>query len=129
MDHTTVTLEIDGSRFSSLEGFYDEVSRVLIPGEDWGHNLDALNDVLRGGFGTPEGGFRMVWLHSEKSRTDLGYAETARQLALRLERCHPSNQASVANELKAAREKCGSTVFDWLVTLIECHDDIELVLA
>jgi hypothetical protein len=34
------TYEIDGSRFATLEGFYDEVSRVLIPGADWGRNLD-----------------------------------------------------------------------------------------
>ena len=39
--------EIDGSRFSTLEGFYDEISRVLIPGADWGHNLDAFNDCMR----------------------------------------------------------------------------------
>ena len=50
------TLEIDGTRFDTLEGFYDEVSRQLIPRSDWGRNLDAFNDILRGGFGTPEGG-------------------------------------------------------------------------
>jgi len=27
--------EIDGSRFSTLQGFFDEISRVLIPGADW----------------------------------------------------------------------------------------------
>ena len=40
--------EIDGRRFSTLEGFYDEASRLVTPGADWGHNLDALNDNLRG---------------------------------------------------------------------------------
>jgi hypothetical protein len=29
------TYEIDGSRFSTLEGFYAEISRVLAPGADW----------------------------------------------------------------------------------------------
>lgn len=53
--------EIDGARFSTLEEFFDEVSRVLIPGVFWGHNLDAFNDILRGGFGTPEEGFSLVW--------------------------------------------------------------------
>ena len=43
--------EIDGARFSTLEGFYNEISQALIPGVDWGHNLDAFNDILRGGFG------------------------------------------------------------------------------
>ena len=49
--------EIDGAGFSSLEGFFDEVSRKLIPHAIWGKNLDAFNDILRGGFGTPEDGF------------------------------------------------------------------------
>jgi hypothetical protein len=50
------TFEIDGSRFSTLEGFFEEFSAQVIPGATWGKNLNALDDVLRGGFGTPEGG-------------------------------------------------------------------------
>jgi len=64
--------EIDGSRFSTLEGFFDEVSDVLIPGMWWGRNLDAFNDILRGGFGTPEGGFVLRWKRSTLSRQRLG---------------------------------------------------------
>ncbi len=48
--------EINGAAFSSLEGFFDEVSRKLIPDAILGKNLDAFNDILRGGFGTPEDG-------------------------------------------------------------------------
>ena len=54
----------DGSRTSSLEAFYDEISRVLIPNHDWGRNLDAFDDILRGGFGTPDEGFTLKWRHS-----------------------------------------------------------------
>src|SRR5690242_14123752 len=104
--------EIDGVRFSTLEEFYDEVSRVLIPGASWGHNLDAFNDILRGGFGTPDEGFVLVWKNSDTSRQRLGYPETVRQLTLRLKRCHPSNRESVAQELEAAKREEGSTVFD-----------------
>lgn len=46
--------EIDGSRFHTLEEFYDEIGTALIHGSPWGRNLDAFNDILRGGFGTPE---------------------------------------------------------------------------
>jgi RNAse (barnase) inhibitor barstar len=66
------TLFIDGDRFSDLDGFYDEVSEHLIPGAEWGRNLDAFNDILRGGFGTPESGFHLRWLNSQKSRQELG---------------------------------------------------------
>lgn len=60
--------EIDGSRFSTLEGFFEEISSVLIPGTDWGKNLDAFNDILRGGFGTPDDGFILKWKNSNLSR-------------------------------------------------------------
>jgi RNAse (barnase) inhibitor barstar len=75
--------QIDGNNFSTLKEFYAEISRVLIPGASWGHNLDAFNDILRGGFGTPEGGFILRWKNSKESRQRLGYAETVRQLELR----------------------------------------------
>ena len=49
---------IDGRRFSNMAGFYDEVEQVFTCGLDWkiGRNLDAFNDILRGGFGRHEYG-------------------------------------------------------------------------
>jgi RNAse (barnase) inhibitor barstar len=66
------TYEIDGANFSTIDGFYDEISRVLIPGATWGRNLDAFNDILWGGFGTPEEGFVLVWENHHLSRDRLG---------------------------------------------------------
>jgi len=63
-------IEIDGANFASLEEFYAEVSRKLIPEADWGRNLDAFNDVLRGGFGTPEDGFVLVWKNHVEMTTE-----------------------------------------------------------
>jgi RNAse (barnase) inhibitor barstar len=129
--------EIDGARFSTLEEFYDEIGRVLIPGAEWGHNLNAFNDILRGGFGTPDGGFVLKWKNSALSRERLSYPETARQLDLRLKTCHPANRASVAEWLDEAAQGKGTTVFDWLIEIINVHtaigaeaeDSVELVLA
>lgn len=122
------TLRIDGHGFSTLEEFYDEISRQLIPGVSWGHNLDAFSDILRGGFGTPEGGFTLVWEASDLSRSRLGYRETIRELERRLERCHPSNRAQVEAQLTAARRSRGPTVFDWLVEIIRDEEAVELKL-
>lgn len=127
---------IDGENFSTLDEFYDEVSRVLIPEAVWGRNLDAFNDILRGGFGTPAAGFVLIWKNSSLSRERLGYPETIRQLEIRLTRCDPSNRAQVQNELEQARRQRGPTVFDRLVQIIRIHgaggaeaaDKVDLVL-
>jgi len=131
------TYEIDGMRFSTLEGFYEEISRALIPGVAWGRNLDAFNDILRGGFGTPENGFILRWTNSKLSQERLGHPETVRQLEKRLQRCHPSNRLRVADDLDAARIGIGPTVFDWLIEIIRDHgpagpereDGIDLILT
>jgi RNAse (barnase) inhibitor barstar len=66
--------EIDGSRFSTLEGFFEEFSAQVIPGAAWGKNLNALDDVLHGGFGTPEEGYALRWKNSAISKRTLGAA-------------------------------------------------------
>lgn len=129
--------EIDGNDFATLEEFYDVISSVLLPGANWGRNLDAFNDILRGGFGTPENGFILRWRNSQVSRDRLGYPETVRQLELRLLRCHSSNRPRVREELERAKDETGPTVFDWLVEIIQNHcsggpevkDGVELILA
>src|SRR5262245_51356353 len=81
--------------------------------------LDAFNDILRGGFGTPEGGFVLRWKNSAVSRERLGYPETVRQLERRLARCHPGNRTWVGKDLEQARQGVGPTVFDWLTEIIQ----------
>jgi RNAse (barnase) inhibitor barstar len=127
---------IEGERTTSLEAFYDEVSRTLIPGAYWGRNLDAFNDILRGGFGTPDEGFVIRWRDAAAARASLSYSETVRQLELRLERCHPTNRDSVREDLPAAAAGRGPTVFDWLIGIIQDHgpggaeetDNVHLIL-
>jgi RNAse (barnase) inhibitor barstar len=114
------TYEIDGERFSTLDEFYDEIDRVMKL-SPWGHNLDAFNDILRGGFGTPDDGFTIRWKNHGISKKRLGYPETIRQLKLRLERCHPANREIVAGYLQDAEHGRDQTVFDWLVDIIRRH--------
>jgi RNAse (barnase) inhibitor barstar len=113
---------IDGKQFCTLDEFAEHVSSKVLEGSyQWRGNLDAFNDILRGGFGTPEEGFHLVWEHSDLSRERLGHAETSRQLELRLQHCHPSNRSAVAAKLQDARDGEGPTVFDWLVEIIRVH--------
>ena len=50
------TITIHGDKFSDLETFYDEIDNVLTKDLNWqtGHNLNAFNDLRRGGFGVYE---------------------------------------------------------------------------
>jgi len=120
--------EIDGRRTKSLSAFFAEVSRVLLPGLSWGRNLDAFDDVLYGGFGTPDEGFVIRWRNSSEAREALSYPETVRQLEFRLAHCHPSSREPVERELNLARANTGPTVFDWLLEIIRSHPDVPLVL-
>ena len=127
---------IDGRRFSTLEDFFKEIGNVLIPNVSWGRNLDAFNDILRGGFGTPEEGFRSRWTNHAESRRRLGYGETVRQLQGRLQQSQREERSAALLELERALRNEGPTVFEWLVDIIRQHgaggsegdDGVELVL-
>ena len=67
---------IDGNNFSNLDGFYDEIQKVLCPGFEMGRNLDALNDVFVGGLSDEGIDFKepatVNWTESSKSEKELG---------------------------------------------------------
>jgi hypothetical protein len=119
-DQKAQVLVLDGSTFDDLLGFQRAFSTFLVD-YDWHGNLDAFNDLLRGGFGTPEGGFVLRWLHSARSRKALGYDATVTHLERLLETCHPDNVQRVQSELAAARCNQGPTLFDVVVEIIRDH--------
>mgnify|MGYP001627107324 CR=1 FL=1 len=127
---------IDGEHFSTLDEFFRHFQEQALDGACWGSNLDSFHDVLRGGFGTPEDGFLLIWKNHLLSRSHLGYAETQRVLRRRLTTCHPANEERVQAELALAQQHQGETVFDWLVEIIRIHgpggpeqeDGVELLL-
>src|SRR5262245_33941425 len=53
--HVTAVYVIRGAMVTSLEAFWAEMSEAVNgPGGYFGRNLDALDDCLGGGFGTPD---------------------------------------------------------------------------
>jgi RNAse (barnase) inhibitor barstar len=130
-------IEIDGARFDTLEGFWDEISTRVIPGAYWGRNFDAFNDILRGGFGTPDGGFKLRWVNFQQSREALGFAETIRWLEHALQHCHPDSVEHLKKEIEAASRGEGPTLVDIIIRIIQVHgpggseeeDAVELELA
>lgn len=113
-------LTIDGGQFDDFEGFVARFSGLLDDFE-WRGSLDAFNDILRGGCGTPDGGFEFRWLDSQRSRDVLSWPATLRWREDTIARCHPSNVPRLTAELEAARRGRGTTLFDWIVEIIERH--------
>lgn len=114
-------IEIDGLSFDSLGGFFDVFGTEVLGGTEYGRNLDAFNDVLRGGCGSPEGGFVLRWKNSEISRGRLGYDETVRFIERKLTTCHPSNAEHVNDDLIRARNGEGETLFDIICAILQDH--------
>jgi RNAse (barnase) inhibitor barstar len=125
-------LVIDGSHFSTLNGFYDEVEMLLAKGLDWqaGHNLDAFNDLLYGGFGVmePFEKFTLIWKGSTKSRNDLGKEETIRYYERKLASNQRIKFEMFAEKLEKMKRGEGETLFDVLVEIIQTHPHITLIL-
>ena len=113
-------LVIDGARFSDFDGFTREFSRLLV-NYTWRGNLDAFNDLLRGGFGTPENGWVLRWLNSDLSRSALGYEATIQRLERVLLTCHPSHRLNIEDRIRQARRGQGPTLFDEIVQIIREH--------
>ena len=118
--------ELDG-RFNTLEEFYAEIGRVFFDNQPWGENLDTLNDLLHNHPELPDK-LRLVWRHADRSRAQLGYSETVRQLLLQLRDCQPTVLIKTAWALRAALRGQGPTVFDWLVNLLSEHPNVEILL-
>jgi RNAse (barnase) inhibitor barstar len=123
---------LDGNNFSSLAEFYEEIQNKLTKDLDWeiGRNLDAYNDVLRGGFGVYEyeEAIKLLWKNSEKSKKDLGFPETIKYIEKKLKTCHPTNISFVKNDLEEAKKGSGKTLFEIIIDIIHEHKHIELKL-
>ena len=70
------TFVLDGNNFTDIEGFYNEIDKLLTKNLQWktGHNLSAFNDLLRGGFGVHEDNepIKIKWINFDKSKKALG---------------------------------------------------------
>ncbi len=113
---------IDGKNFYDIEGFYCEIDKLLAKDLTWktGHNLDAFNDLLRGGFGVHEYNepILLIWKNYKKSLADFSYEATAQYYETMLTRCHPTNIPHVKVLLDDARNKKGDTLMDIIVGII-----------
>lgn len=126
---------IDGKDFSDLEGFFCLADRLFRAdnGGVRGHNLDAFNDLLGGGFGVHEPGEPIVikWINYHISREALGYEATARYYKDKLEKTQFNDNYVMKRRMELAKEHQGRTLLDMITSIISDRDsghDCELII-
>lgn len=114
---------INGSHFSNLEGFYEEVSTVFMKDADWKvGTLDGFNDVLYG-IETD-----ITWKNSQKSKEDLGFNVTKEFYENKIRQGKPFNVQLIQQKLDELIDGNGQTLFEILIEIIESHKNITLIL-
>jgi len=126
----TRILTLDGSRIHDLASFYDEVNRVFMADVDWqlGHSLDALDDMLYGGYGALDGDapVTLVWTDFAHSRDALGIDATRAWLQDKLDTPGRYDKARMRRDLDALEAGSGPTFVDLVLEIIASHPNITL---
>lgn len=124
------TLIIEGQTIHDIPSFYDEINRVFMADEDWklGQSLDALDDMLYGGYGALQGGATviLIWRQMEKNREDLGLEATRGHYRRKLEHPERFNIERIRSDLEALERGDGPTFFDIVQQIIADHHNIDL---
>ncbi|MFK4873426.1 ribonuclease inhibitor [Novosphingobium sp. ZW T3_23] len=125
--------EIEGSRIIDILSFYAEINRLLMADETWqlAESLDALNDVLYGGYGAIQGKepVRIVWKDMPATKAALGRAATSAFLKARLATRTMFNGRPIVDQLAAMENGEEATYFDVIMEVFSEHPNIEIVAA
>ena len=125
------TITIDGNNFNDIPSFYEEINRLFMSEQDWrmGQSLDALNDVLHGGFGPIEGNepVTIVWRNFEKSSRDLGYDAMHAHLSAKLRRSDSFNISRITQDIADLERTGHPTYLDHVLNVFADHPNITLV--
>ncbi len=114
---------INGSHFSNMEGFYEEVSQLFMKDENWKvGTLDGFNDIL---YGVDTD---IIWKNSQKSREDLGFDSTKEFYQNKIRIGKPFNVNLIQQTLDKLIDGNGQTLFEILIEIIESHKNITLIL-
>lgn len=123
---------IEGSRIGGIPDLYAELNRLFVTGEDWrlGTSLDALDDLLHGGYGAlaEDHSARVVWRDSARSRQALGVAETKRWLREKLAQPGTFQSDTIQRQLDDLRAGTGLTYYERVLDVFADHPQVTLDL-
>ena len=125
------TLRLDGGAVHDIPSFYDEVNRVFMVGVDWtlGPSLDALDDLLYGGYGAIDGDepVRVVLGDDRRLRAALGVEETRRHHRAKLARPEGFDVALIEARLRDLDAGTGPTYYETVREILAAHPNIVVV--
>lgn len=128
-----LVLQIEGSAINDIASLYAEINRVFMAGEDWqlGPSLDALDDLLHGGYGALAGQAQatLIWRDIAHSRTALGMEATRQWLEAKLDTPGSFNTQAIARQLQALQQGEGTTYFEIVMEIFSGHRQITLIPA
>ncbi|EQM86205.1 barstar family protein [Stenotrophomonas maltophilia] len=129
----TLVLQIEGAAIDDIASLYTEINRVFMAGEAWqlGPSLDALDDLLHGGYGALAGHAQatLIWRDIAHSRAALGVEATCQWLQAKLDAPGSFNARAIARRLQAVRQGEGRTYFEIVMQIFDSHRQITLVPA
>jgi hypothetical protein len=124
-------LVLEGGAMKDIAGLYAEINRVFMVGEDWqlGQSLDALDDMLYGGYGVLAGHATatVIWNDIAHSREALGLEATRKWLEGKLDAGNTFNTTLVSDQLRALVEGEGQTYFQIVMSIFAAHPQWTLV--
>lgn len=127
----TLHLQIDGRAITGIDSLYAEFNRVFMAGEDWqlGPSLDALDDLLYGGYGALHGHATatVAWRDIALSRVALGVDATCAWLQAKLQQPCTFNADVIRRQLDALERGEGQTYFEIVMEIFAGHPRITLL--
>lgn len=124
-----LVLVLQGSAVSDIPSFYAEINRVFMADEDWqlGHSLDALDDMLYGGYGVLAGHETLIWQDIEHARSALGEETTRVWLKAKLDGNDRFNSPVIVAQLQALDAGKGQIYFQIVMDIFSAHPRITVL--
>ncbi len=129
-DLTHLELTIEGNRIRDIPSFYAEINRVFMSDEEWqlGPSLDALDDMLYGGYGALNGvdTVTLIWKGFKQTREALGIAATRAYYLNKLDQPSVFNVAKIRRDLEELDQGTGPTYFKIVLQIFDEHPHIRI---
>jgi len=122
---------INGNNISDKKSLYQEINRVFMANEDWkiGESLDALNDLLYGGFGLIDGNepVELIWTNFNRNKELFGYDFTMEFYQGKLKQPKVFSTKIIQQNISDLENGTGLTYFEMILEIIAEHKNITLI--